>query len=1025
MVRQTARVMFFEILGGTLFLAVVAASILAWRLSQGPLELTVFKDDVEAALAQARGGRDVELERLLLVWSPERRRMDVTAQGVTFFAGNGAKAGTANHLDIELDASALLLGQVDVLGIDIVGGNLEVRQIDEANWLVAGEPLPEIPAGTVPETPAEWLNLINRFVTAGLKSGQSLTSEMTLHTIRIDELSVDVILASGETIAKFQNARGEIQRLERDLTMVLTADGISTGLPETVGLNFNSENDFANALGNITVTGWSLQDVGERFGAAEGQVSGLDAVLEFGFAASSEAGVTQLDARANALDGSLSLGETNLSVVQIDATALYDVATDRLDLNLITLDTSRMVGPVEISLADAMFGDGDRDITLFAPTLSVDLRPTFERRWQVSDLNLDVSIAEDFASADLSAALFRVRGAQFRVSGDWQRHLDPGEGELPMFLNIAAEMTGASGKRTVLDFWPVRLGDGARRFVENNITDATLTGATARLTLTPQSMSAGHLKDEDLEVGFSVRDSTVQFLHDVAPVEQAAGTGRLTGNSFSIDIARGAWSEWTLDTGRVEIPQLNPRGGNIIINGTGTGPINDAVGAVFRSRLDLENRTGFNPDRLSGVGSMDFTITRPALSKVPIDQTTFAVTGNVRGGGLTDVAAGMSLTDSTARVDVTNERVTISGFGALGPATVNFEWRDGLNDGDAPSSLKARSVVSPDILNRFGLLGRPYISGEVPVEVDAQLNGNALASSRFELDLTGARLDFAEFGWLKPPGDPASATIEYSDTVYGRSASASVDSETAKLEGSAAFSDDGRLISADVDRVYLASRADLAGRVQRGEDGAVFLSLTGAYLDVSNALPDVSAIGSGASSSLPVTVDAEVNRLQLSDDFVLEGARLAAISTSEGLQTFSVGGELPDGGAVDLDYQRASEGIAKLHIDAANAGGLVKTFLGTDVLIGGRLSLDGTLRSADAESDFNIMIEDSRLRDSPFLTQILSLASLRGLADTLGGEGVLFTRIDLPLRSRGGRIAVDGGRASGPALGLTVNGWLD
>ncbi|MEO0467430.1 MAG: AsmA-like C-terminal region-containing protein, partial [Pseudomonadota bacterium] len=46
-------------------------------------------------------------------------------------------------------------------------------------------------------------------------------------------------------------------------------------------------------------------------------------------------------------------------------------------------------------------------------------------------------------------------------------------------------------------------------------------------------------------------------------------------------------------------------------------------------------------------------------------------------------------------------------------------------------------------------------------------------------------------------------------------------------------------------------------------------------------------------------------------------------------------------------------------------------------------------------------------------------------ADTLGGEGVLFTRIDLPLRSRGGRIAVDGGRASGPALGLTVNGWLD
>ena len=62
--------------------------------------------------------------------------------------------------------------------------------------------------------------------------------------------------------------------------------------------------------------------------------------------------------------------------------------------------------------------------------------------------------------------------------------------------------------------------------------------------------------------------------------------------------------------------------------------------------------------------------------------------------------------------------------------------------------------------------------------------------------------------------------------------------------------------------------------------------------------------------------------------------------------------------------------------------------------------------------------------NAPFFTQILSLASLRGLTDTLSGEGVLFSRIEAPITIGGGRYVIDGGRASGPALGLTVNGWI-
>jgi hypothetical protein len=69
-------------------------------------------------------------------------------------------------------------------------------------------------------------------------------------------------------------------------------------------------------------------------------------------------------------------------------------------------------------------------------------------------------------------------------------------------------------------------------------------------------------------------------------------------------------------------------------------------------------------------------------------------------------------------------------------------------------------------------------------------------------------------------------------------------------------------------------------------------------------------------------------------------------------------------------------------------------------------------------------IRNARLTNAPFVTQILSLASLRGLSDTLSGDGVLFTEIVAPIKIGGGRYVIEGGRASGPALGLTVNGFF-
>ena len=94
-----------------------------------------------------------------------------------------------------------------------------------------------------------------------------------------------------------------------------------------------------------------------------------------------------------------------------------------------------------------------------------------------------------------------------------------------------------------------------------------------------------------------------------------------------------------------------------------------------------------------------------------------------------------------------------------------------------------------------------------------------------------------------------------------------------------------------------------------------------------------------------------------------------------------------------------------------------------------RRLLDPILREVleQAETPANLLIQvtDAQVKNAPFLTQILSLASLRGLADTLTGEGVTLSRIDLPMKVSDGRYVIEGAKAQGPALGLTASGFIN
>ncbi len=1026
MVRQTTKVIVLEILGVISLLLMASVAILAIMLASGPVEIGMFRDDVERAITDSRDGREVTVERLTLQWSPSERRLFVVASDLSLKDETGVEAGYAKRADLTLDAGDLLRGRVEILQARIAEGWMEARNIGPNQWTLAGDPVPEIKAGILPQTPQEWLARINQVmsdVLGGLEASEEL---FRIEVMELTEMEVRIVGADGELISAVEDTSGKIERSENDIELRLAGAGGGVGLPGRFETTISTSDAYQAIRADLTIQDLPLADLATRFGFEQFEEEAFSLDITFAAGLTRADGLQQVGIAVDRESGDLPLAPLGDTLRDIDLQLTYQPANDAIIFDQVTLQTDRVETVFNGRLTNVLAENVLRRIELNADELGLDLTPRFPTAWTFEDVSLSADIADDFSILSFDRLEAGFGGATIKATGAADFRPDREEGELPISLDLTTEVIGELSKDQVLNLWPETLGRGARRFVEARIDNITVTEASASLALRPDSLAEGYLRDGDLGVSFGFKDAAVRFLDDVPPVENAVGSGRMSGNSFGATILSATYSDWEIDRGTVDFPKFNPRGERFTVAAQGRGPAVSILRVLSESRLKLQENTGFDPERLSGDADAVFFMSRPALSNVPYEELEIEVTGKIRDAGLKQAALGIDLTNSSVDVTMTDNTLVLSGFGDLGPAPIQFTWRDQFGEGTEDADLSASAIITPDVLNEFGLVGRAYLSGEIPVNMQGKVSSDGLGAADFGFDLREARIDVGEIGWIKPAGEAARANLSYTGDGLQQASALRIDSDTAKLDGDILLARDGRLQSLTLRELWVEDKADVAGAIRRKADGTAEINLTGAYLDLSGALGDVSALGSvGSGPGLPLQFNATVERLRLRRGLDLTDARLTLDSSEGFLRFVDAAGTIAGGKALNATYE--SEGprsAPRISLTTGDAGFIAEAFLGFDFITGGALDLTGTLASGNTPARLRAVVRGARLADAPFVTQILSLASLRGLADTLSGDGVLFSEIDIPVTIGGGRYVIDGGRASGPALGLTVNGWI-
>lgn len=1028
MVRQTTKVIILETLGVLSLVVMAAIGVLAFILASGPVELGVFRDDVEQAMTQARQGRPVTVERLTLQWSPNERRIFVVADGLSLKDADGREAGFAQSAELTLDAGDILLGRVEVLEADLKSGWFEVQNTGPNKWMLAGDPLPEIRTAALPQTPEEWLDRANAILSDVLVGLQGLNNTIELETVAFSDIDLRVIDADRDEIGTIAAAAGQLSHAGEDVSIQLSGDGQGVGLPEIFSVSLDTYDAYQSMKAVFDVGVLPITELGERFGLAGFESSDLRLGTSFSAEVLRESGLKQVGLVVSRESGALRIEALDETISELTAALAYLPEEDQVRIDFLQLTSDRFAGRLEGQVTNVLAKNALRRLEVDAEQLDLDFTDMFETPWSLSNVVLAADVSDDFSIFSIDALEADIDTARLRASGEVDLAVDHDEGELPYTLDVTAELVGDISKETILTYWPVRLGRGARNYVIERLESGKATEATAVINLKPDSMEAGYLRDEDLAVTFSFQDGSLRFLNDMPPVENAVGTGRVGGNSLDIALIGGTYDDWVLQSGAVEFPAFNPRGENFTVTAYGAGPAVSVLKQLSASRLRLQEQTGFDPERVSGDATASFKLSRPALSNVPLEDHILEVRGQIKDAGLKSAVGPFDINEGNVNVDVTLDRMILTGFGNLGSSPVQFTWRDAFDDEGQPADLSATAVITSDLLNVFGLVGRAFLNGEVPVEMQGKVGAAGLQTGTFAFDLSNARLDVTEIDWVKPAGETARATLNYTGDLREQAAALRFTANDASLDGDLRLAADGRLESLALRRFFIEDSIDVAGRIARTGTGGFDIELDGSYLDISGLLADlgdVSGVGDG-SEGIGLSFAANVDRLRLRRNLELIGSSLQLeVSETEGFQSLKASGNTIAGGTfiANLENEGADQPLA-VELKTSDAGYLASAFFGVDFIEGGILDLRGGLATENSPARLRATIENTRLTNAPFFTQILSLASLRGLTDTLSGDGVLFSRIEAPITIGGGRYVIDGGRASGPALGLTVNGWV-
>ena len=137
----------------------------------------------------------------------------------------------------------------------------------------------------------------------------------------------------------------------------------------------------------------------------------------------------------------------------------------------------------------------------------------------------------------------------------------------------------------------------------------------------------------------------------------------------------------------------------------------------------------------------------------------------------------------------------------------------------------------------------------------------------------------------------------------------------------------------------------------------------------------------------------------------------------------SLKGNFAENEIIEMSIYQIDKDKKTLQIISDRARPFIKNFNFIKGFEGGKLEYESTISKKISNS--NLIITDFKVSKVPALAQLLTLASLQGIADTLSGEGIRFESFEMKSNTEGNVLNIEDALALGPAVSILLSGYVN
>ena len=580
--------------------------------------------------------------------------------------------------------------------------------------------------------------------------------------------------------------------------------------------------------------------------------------------------------------------------------------------------------------------------------------------------------------------------------------------------------------------WPQGVAKGGKRWATANLADGVLDDVSVQLAVAvdPAAQSAAF---SNARGTMRFHDMTVTYLDTMPPAKKVVGAAALADRRLDFTFSGGQLKNLKATGGTVTVTDLGAPVETMTIDLPISGPLQEALELLDSKPYRYAHEIGIDPAHIGGKAEAQVHFKLPLVNDLKFDQVDYSAKATLTGASIAKAALDRNLTDANFTVDLARAGAHVQGSGKFDGSATTVDGNIYFHPVNG-QRVRYRIGVSLDDAARQRLgwdAGGDRLSGLIKADLTYTAPPiGAKATLDAVVDLNAARLALAGTGWEKPPQTPGSAkfTLELDNEAVTRVPA--IELKAPGLDGKLAVAlspDRDHIEQVDIRHLVVGDN-DLAGTVSRRPDGGWKADIHAASLNLHHALKK--ALNDDTpDTGPPLQIDARVVRLILgpSPHRELHNVTAALLRGKNGWQSIKIDGAYANGNRLGLSLVPSADGARKLHIASDNLGASLSLFGIADNVVGGTLTIDGSVIQAAGHQIVHAHIDgsDYSLVRAPALARLLSLASLDGVYGLMSGSGIPFTNLRGDLTFSQGRITLDPVIGFGGALGVTAKGWLN